>query len=144
MNIQEVHRYLENYHINPSVQRSAIMQYLLQNFTHPTVDQIYADLLPDMPTLSKATVYNTLKLFVDKKAVKAIYIDERNVRYDAQTGLHAHFKCRRCNDIYEVPLEESDIPTFRGGPELRLGETQIYFLGTCGKCFEQANTQMTV
>ena len=136
MNIQEVHRYLENYQINPSVQRSAIMQYLLQNFTHPTVDQIYADLLPDMPTLSKATVYNTLKLFVDKKAVKAIYIDERNVRYDAQTTLHAHFKCRRCNAICEVPLEEADVPPFRGGPELHLVETQIYFLGVCGKCSE--------
>ena len=143
MNIQEVHRYLENYQINPSVQRSAIMQYLLDHFSHPTVDQIYADLLPNMPTLSKATVYNTLKLFVDKNAVKAIYIDERNVRYDAQTRPHAHFKCRRCNTISEVSLEESDIPPFRGSPDLHLTETQIYFLGTCGKCTEQINKAET-
>ena len=137
MNIQEVHHYLESYHINPSVQRSAIMQYLLQNFTHPTVDQIYADLLPNMPTLSKATVYNTLKLFVDKKAVKAIFIDERNVRYDAQTRLHAHFKCKRCNAICEIPLEESDVPQFRGGADLSLEDTQIYFIGICGKCTDE-------
>ena len=137
MNIQEVYQYLEKYQINPSVQRSAIMQYLLDHFSHPTVDQIYADLLPNMPTLSKATVYNTLKLFVDKKAVKAIFIDERNVRYDAQTRLHAHFKCKRCNTILEVPLEESDVPPFRGGSDLHLSDTQIYFMGTCRKCTDQ-------
>ena len=134
MDIQDVHRYLERYGINPSVQRTAIMQYLLQSFNHPTVDQIYADLFPNMPTLSKTTIYNTLKLFVDKKAAKAIFIDERNVRYEAQTDLHAHFKCRRCNVICEVPLEVKEVPQFRGDSELRLDETQINFLGICGKC----------
>ena len=140
MNIKEIHHYLERYQINPSVQRAAIMQYLLEHDDHPTVDQIYADLLPDMPTLSKATVYNTLRLFVDKKAVKAIFIDERNVRFDAFTHLHAHFKCKRCNAIYEVPLEESDVPQFRGDDDLILDEMQIYCLGTCRKCAAMENT----
>jgi len=143
MNIQEVHRFLASYNISPSVQRTAIMQYLLQNFTHPTVDQIYAELLPNMPTLSKATVYNTLKLFVDKKAVRAIYIDERNIRFDAQTKPHAHFKCKRCNCINEVPLEENDVPTFRGDSEYHLDETQVYYLGICKKCLNESKETKT-
>ena len=134
MSIQEVHHYLESNDINPSVQRVAIMQYMLEHFTHPTVDQIYSDLLPSMPTLSKATVYNTLKLFVDKKAVKSLFIDERNVRYDAVTKLHAHFKCKQCGAISDVPLEETDLPKFRGNSDLAPVETQIYFMGTCQKC----------
>jgi len=136
MSIQEVHHYLESNGINPSVQRVAIMQYILEHFTHPTVDMIYNNLLPSMPTLSKATVYNTLKLFVDKKAVNSLFIDERNVRYDVVTDLHAHYKCKHCGAIYDVPLEETDLPQFRGNASLSPVETQIYFVGICRNCEE--------
>ena len=137
MNIQEIHQHLEKYDVNPSVQRVAIMQYMMEHCTHPTVDQIYNDLLPAMPTLSKATVYNTLKLLVEKKVVKSLFIDERNIRYDACTHLHAHFKCKYCSAIFDVPLEEADIPLFRGNPELSLDETQIYYLGVCKNCADK-------
>ena len=134
MNIQEIYHYLESNSINPSVHRNAIMKYMMEHDVHPTVDKVYADLLPSMPTLSKATVYNTLKLFVDKKVVKSIFIDEKNVRYDPITTLHAHFKCMYCDTIHNVPLEESDIPKFREKSDHTLADTQIYFLGTCEKC----------
>ena len=137
MNIQEVNSYLESYGINASVHRNAIMKYLLEHDIHPTVDKIYADLLPSMPTMSKATVYNTLKLFVNKKVAKSIFIDEKNVRYDPVITLHAHFRCTCCDTIYNVPLEESDIPKFREKSDLTLAETQVYFLGTCEKCVEK-------
>jgi len=136
MNIQEIHHHLESYGINPSVQRVTIMQYMLEHETHPTVDQIFSDLLPYMPTLSKATVYNTLKLFVDKKAVNSLFIDEKNVRYDAVTALHAHFKCKHCNSIFAIPLEEADIPKLRDNSGHSIDETQIYFLGICKKCLD--------
>ncbi len=134
MNVQEVHYYLTDHDIKPSMQRVAIMQYLLDHLTHPTIDQIYHDLVPEMPTLSKTTVYNTLKLFHDKKAVIALLIDERNVRYDGDTSIHAHFKCKKCEAIYDVPLDKTDIPIFKGDQDLHPEETQIYFIGTCKKC----------
>ena len=99
MTIQEVHSYLKKHDIKPLPHKVAIMQYLLKRFDHPASDQIYNDLLPTMPTLSKTTVYNTLKLFYNKKTVIALYIDEKNVRYDAHTHDHAHFKCKKCSSI---------------------------------------------
>ena len=47
--------------IRPSVQRVAIYAYLCQHPVHPDIETIYADLAPDYATLSKTTVYNTLK-----------------------------------------------------------------------------------
>jgi len=112
------------------------MQYLMEHKTHPTIDQIFIDLLPEAPSLSKTTVYNTLKLFYDKKAVLALTIDEKNVRYDILTSNHAHFKCKKCGNIYDVPLEQSDVPAFKGDDTFSLEETQVYFLGVCKHCKE--------
>ena len=56
---------LSNHNIKPSLQRIAVYSYLIEKKNHPTVDMIYSDLHPTMPTLSKTTVYNTLKLFIE-------------------------------------------------------------------------------
>ena len=65
-------KYLQQYGIKPSLQRMAIMEYLMAHHIHPTVDDIYIALYQSMPTLSKTTIYNTLKIFVGRKAVTAI------------------------------------------------------------------------
>lgn len=134
MNIQEVHRFLTDHNVKPSLQRVAIMQYLLENTNHPDVEKIFNDLIPSMPTLSKTTVYNTLKLLCDKKVANTLFIDEKNARYEGHTNIHAHFKCKNCSTIYDVPLEQADIPPFRGPSDFDLEENQIYFLGKCKKC----------
>ena len=56
---------LLEHNIKPSMQRIAIMEYLMEHPIHPSADDIYTALSPSMPTLSKTTVYNTLKLFSD-------------------------------------------------------------------------------
>lgn len=123
--------------IKPSVQRIAIMQYLLDHKTHPTVDEIFCAHQPSMPTLSKTTVYNTLKLFVDSKAALMIDIDEKNVRFDGDTSLHAHFICQSCGKIYDVFV--SDMPELKMVDAKQIGdlqvtETEIYYKGYCNKC----------
>ncbi|MDR2040561.1 MAG: transcriptional repressor [Bacteroidales bacterium] len=134
MDIQEIHQHLTSHDIRPSMQRVAIMQYLMEHMTHPTIDEIFNDLLPSMPTLSKTTVYNTLKLFYDKKAVLSLTIDEKNVRYDANTFDHAHFKCKKCGMIYDIPMNKEEVPSFKEDMDLLHEETQVYFLGTCKNC----------
>ena len=64
MKKSKVIEYLEEHDVKPSVQRIAVMDYLMTHRTHPTVDEIYHALEKQIPTLSKTTVYNTLKLFV--------------------------------------------------------------------------------
>ena len=82
-------RYLTEHGVKPSVQRLAVMDYLMEHHTHPTVEEIYSALLPNMPTLSKTTVYNTLKLLTEQGAAIQLTIDERNVCFDADTSAHA-------------------------------------------------------
>lgn len=49
--------------VKPSLQRIAIVEYLMENRIHPTADDIYHALCIQVPTLSKTTVYNTMRLF---------------------------------------------------------------------------------
>lgn len=132
--IVKVRTYLLNHQVKPSVQRIAVMKYLLENRTHPTVDEIFTQLSPNMPTLSRTTVYNTLKLLVEKGAVLQLTIDEKNVRYDAHTVPHAHFICLGCgcvHDVMEVDVEKVRLTSYKG---LTIQETQVYYKGYCEPC----------
>ena len=98
----DVVKRLQNHNIKPSVQRIAIMNYLIEHRTHPTVDEIYTALSPSIPTLSKTTVYNTLKLLSEQGAAQTLTIDERNTCYDADTSPHGHFLCKFSCDRFDV------------------------------------------
>jgi len=88
--------------IRPSVQRVAIYSYLCEHPVHPTVDMVFSALSPDYPTLSRTTIYNTLKLFADSGLVQTIQIEEDKLRYDADITPHIHFKCLKCGNVYDI------------------------------------------
>ena len=126
---------LQQHHIKPSLQRIAIMSYLMEHHTHPTVDEIYQALAQSIPTLSKTTVYNTLKLLSDLGAATTLTIDERNTCYDAVTQPHGHFLCKKCGRIYDMPsisdttqVEESVMDGHT------VQEIHHYYKGICKHC----------
>ena len=135
----KTYEYLLSFGIKPSVQRMAIMDYLLTHRTHPAIDEIYLALCEDIPTLSKTTVYNTLKLFVDHGAAQMLTIDERNTCYDADIQLHAHFLCKKCGKIYDLPpsteIEKASVMQDEG---FKVEEIHQYFKGVCPSCLMDA------
>lgn len=127
--------YLTLHGVKPSVQRLAVMEYLMEHHTHPTVDEIYSKLHRDMPTLSKTTVYNTLKLLTEQGAAIQLTIDERNVCFDADTTPHAHFLCTRCGKVYDIALRHNDLEAQAQLPEgFRTDHSALYFRGNCEHC----------
>ena len=56
---------LTKHQIKPSGLRIKILDYILSHRTHPTIDEIYEELLKENPTLSKTTVYNTTKVLLE-------------------------------------------------------------------------------
>eukprot|EP00831_Metopus_contortus_P031165 TRINITY_DN25467_c0_g1_i2.p2 TRINITY_DN25467_c0_g1~~TRINITY_DN25467_c0_g1_i2.p2 ORF type:complete len:134 (+),score=29.32 TRINITY_DN25467_c0_g1_i2:95-496(+) len=75
------------------------------NRTHPTVDEIFSSLIPIIPTLSKMTIYNTLKLFSAKGLIKSIPNSENVGHYDYKVTPHSHFKCRKCKKVYDIDVD---------------------------------------
>ncbi len=129
---------LVKYGIKPSVQRIAIMDYLMTYRTHPTADEVYMALCDSIPTLSKTTVYNTLKLFVENQAAQMLTINDKNVHFDGDTSLHSHFFCRRCGHVYDLPYSGKK----REARELLIEghaveEIHHYYKGICKDCSEK-------
>jgi Fur family transcriptional regulator, peroxide stress response regulator len=122
--------------IKPSLHRIKILDYLLEHKNHPTVDTIYRDIAQEIPTLSKTTIYNTLKIFQKHGVVQALTVEENEVRFDATTTTHAHFKCISCGKIYDIGISENTLPlqTVEGH---RITESHVYYKGVCKFCQKQ-------
>jgi len=124
--------------IKPSIQRIQIFKFLMENRDHPTAKDIYKRISEKIPTLSKTTVYNSIKLFTKKGILKSMKIIEGEVRYDINTDFHPHFRCRKCGKIYD--LDSTIIFEVKKEIDGHLIEEQhIYYSGICKKCREKLN-----
>jgi len=126
---------LIKYDIKPSYQRIKIYEYLSNNNIHPTVDMIYQKLSEDIPTLSKTTIYNTLKLFEEKKLINSVNIEENEIRYDAYNHIHGHFKCIKCGKIYDFKYNSEELK-YQGLENFILKKTDVMIKGICKHCIE--------
>jgi Fur family transcriptional regulator, iron response regulator len=97
-------------------QRRVIADVLFARNQHITADQLFEAVNLAGGRVSKATVYNTLGLFVRKGLVRAIYIDASRTFYDSNTSHHHHFynvDTGELTDMHEAlatQLVDQDLP----------------------------------
>jgi Fur family peroxide stress response transcriptional regulator len=131
-----IKRVLEASGLKPTYPRLKILQYLEKHENHPTVEMIYEDLVKEIPTISKTTIYNTLNAFVEKGIVHAVSITGTETRYDVKEGSHHHLLCKGCGRIFDVevhcPYEQQIVVNGH-----RIEEKLGYFKGTCKDCLEK-------
>ncbi|MCK4537724.1 MAG: transcriptional repressor [Candidatus Krumholzibacteria bacterium] len=119
-------------------QRMAIVECLVGNTTHPTVDEIYSGIKERYPTMSKATVYSTLKVLKDLGEVQELSIRKRGeVCFDPIPGMHHHFMCSECGNVLDVTLacpEKCPILSVDTIDGHKINEIQAYLYGICSDC----------
>jgi len=99
---EEVSELLRARGITPTHQRMEIAQVLFEKRWHPSADQILAAVNVRYAETSKATVYNTLKLFLDKGLVRELIVDPNKVFYDSNTDEHHHFYDVESGEITDI------------------------------------------
>jgi len=99
---EEVSELLRAYGITPTHQRMEIAQVLFEKRWHPSADQILAAVNVRYAEASKATVYNTLKLFLEKGLVRELIVDPNKVFYDSNTSEHHHFYDIESGEITDI------------------------------------------
>lgn len=110
-------RMLRDRGIQPSAQRVAVAEYALTTEDHPSAEQVFARVRRSFPMISRATVYNTLNLFVGKGLLQPLVLAEGKIVFDPKTDRHHHFIDEETGDIHDVAwdaLEVKNISALRG------------------------------
>lgn len=123
----------KNRGIRPSFTRVKILEYLMANRSHPTVDEIYRQLGGEIPTLSKTTVYNALGVFIGAGLARVVSVEDNETRYDADVSDHGHFKCEQCGRIYDFAVDTKGLKA-DGLTGFKIDQREIYFRGICPEC----------
>lgn len=121
--------------IRPSVQRIAILSSVFNTRRHPSADNIFSELSPRFPSLSRTTVYNSLHALCECGLVRELEIDGANMRYDmAPQKPHSHFICRRCGRIFDMTMPAGISAASGTHYGFRVDCVDVYYKGICPDC----------
>ena len=115
-------------------QRQAILELLEGNRTHPSAEDIYRAVHKKLPTMSFATVYNTLSILKEKGSVFELTLDPDKKRYDPDTGQHDHLICISCKRIVDIPSTfRFDLPD-SAKRNFAVIQRHVEYYGFCPEC----------
>ncbi|VUX56414.1 Ferric uptake regulator family protein [uncultured Woeseiaceae bacterium] len=121
MSRKEIVQKLKHYGVMPTSQRIEVASILLARPQHLSADQIIDKLNNRRSCVSKATVYNTLKLFSKQGLVKELNVDSSRKFYDSTTHAHHHFFHVESGKLTDIPDSQVSI---KGLPPLPRGTEQ--------------------
>ncbi|HEX9621706.1 MAG TPA: Fur family transcriptional regulator [Polyangiaceae bacterium] len=100
---------LSRHGIQPSAQRVAVGEYVLSTDEHPSADRVFTKVKKTLPVLSRATVYNTLNLFVNRGLLRQLVLAEGRVVFDPNLSPHHHFVDEATGRIFDVPWDKLEV-----------------------------------
>jgi Fe2+ or Zn2+ uptake regulation protein len=135
-NINEIIKNLKEKGVKVTPQRIAIIDFLEKNKVHPTAEEVYENVSKTFPTISLATIYNTLEKLEEMGEVKKLKIsDENKVNYEAILDPHHHFYCKECKRIFDVDIKCS-FSVLKEVDGNKIEEIHGYFKGICKNCLK--------
>jgi Fur family peroxide stress response transcriptional regulator len=88
-------------------QRELVYSVLLKKRDHPTADEVFARVKPELPGISLATVYNCLETLVQCDLVRAVNFERGPTRYCPNLQPHAHFHDEQTGSTHDIELPSS-------------------------------------
>lgn len=119
---------LERHGVQPTAQRLEVAAVLLERPQHLSADQILERLRAAGSRVSKATVYNTLKLFGEQGLVRELTVDPDRKYYDSTTHAHHHFYNVGTGELSDIPADQvriMNLPPLPAGTEQESVEVLI-------------------
>jgi len=88
-------------------QRDAVLRVILAREDHPTANEIFEAARQRLPTISYATVYNSLRYLKEAGLVHEIKFGDSASRYDRETDRHDHAICNSCGKLVDFDLPQT-------------------------------------
>lgn len=109
------------------------MEFLENTKSHPTADIIYKEIVKDIPTVSRTTVYNTVNKLAEEGIIKCIKTKDAEMHFDAMTEPHYHFVCSECGKIYDVGICCKNVLKYDVDGH-KVEDIFICYSGVCKEC----------
>lgn len=124
-------------------QRVAIFEVLKDNRSHPSAEDIYHEVRNDYPTISLATVYQTLDTLEHLGRIRVLRCDRRKTRYDPDLSAHHHLICTGCHKITDLRQDYSKALRLPASLRSRfeINGFNVIFYGICEECKRKSKTQ---
>ena len=118
-------------------QRDAVVRALRKAGRPLTPEEIFQAAQADCPGIGLRTVYRHIRELSDAFQLVGVDYPGQPRRYEpAAAGHHAHFICRRCQRVFDIPGDIPDIPV-TPPPGFRLSGQETVFYGTCAGCADE-------
>jgi Fe2+ or Zn2+ uptake regulation protein len=124
---------LRRHGIQPSAQRLVVAEYVLDTDAHPSADQVFARVKARVPMISRATVYNTLNVLVERGLLKQLILAEGRVVFDPNVAPHHHFVDDETGEIHDVPWDALDVGRVDALKGVKVREYQVVLRGRKGR-----------
>ena len=115
--------------IQPSAHRVAVAQYVLSTDEHPSADVVWARVKDRFPMISRATVYNTLNLFVQKQLLRELHLAPDSVVFDPNMDRHHHLIDEETGSIHDVPWSQVEVCNIERMTDYEISDYQVVMHG---------------
>ncbi len=126
VNVVEI---LAKHGIQPSAHRVAVAQYVLTTHDHPSADRVWDRVRDRFPMISRATVYNTLNLFVEKGLLRELHLAEDSVVFDPKLERHHHLIDDETGKIHDVAWNHVEVKNIKSIGNYQINEYQVVMHG---------------
>jgi Fe2+ or Zn2+ uptake regulation protein len=106
-----------------------VADYVLFTDQHPSADQVFALVKASVPMISRATVYNTLNVLVERGLLRQLVIAEGRIVFDPNVAPHHHFVDDATGEIHDVPWDALDVRRVDALKGLDVREYQVVLRG---------------
>lgn len=117
-------------------QRQVIYEVLCSIEGHPSPEDVYARVKQRIPSVSLATVYKNLHLFIHSGIFEQVSLHHGSMRVETNQVRHHHLLCTRCKTIHDIDPEVLGLPEspreLPGG--FRMERLAVDVLGVCASC----------
>jgi len=117
-------------------QRHVVYEAVVASHGHRSPEQIYAAVRKRVPSISLATVYNNLRLFVEHGLLREVTPHASTLRVDGNLEPHHHLVCSRCKSVQDIEGEFVDFKRLsRHVPDgFDLTQPLVEVFGLCRRC----------
>jgi Fe2+ or Zn2+ uptake regulation protein len=117
-------------------QRQVVYEAVVASHGHYSPEDIYAAVRRSIPSISLATVYNNLRLFIECGLLREVSPHASTLRVDGNLEPHHHLVCSRCKKVQDVEADLVDFkklsPKVLDGFDLTHPVVEVF--GLCRRC----------